>query len=197
MVDLMAIRHVHRHLGLPLMGALLLLTGRRLPFSVTVRAQRVMLFAAFQVLSQRELCLLLSPFLAHREKSILELEISSPSWRPVLMGEFAHLTSTLVVVGEFVHPPSPVLCPFWLAKFAAQACSPWLAPRAHSARMPSHVLGRMAVACKCMGMLEHALAMVAVHMFRPLGMVEALCLERVALVDQSTLRIVSAIVCSC
>jgi len=50
------------------------------------------------------------------------------------------------------------------------------------------------VAHKCTGMLEHALVMVAVDMFRPLGMVEALCLERVALVDQSTLRTVSAIV---
>ena len=193
MVDLMAVRHVHHHLGLPLMGAWLLLTGRQLPFSVTVRAQQVVSFAAFQVLSERELYVLLSPFLAHREKSILELEISLPSWRLVLMGEFAHLPSALVVVGEFAHPP-PVFCPPWMAESAAQACSPWLAPRAHSARMPSHVLGRMAVAHKCMGMLEHALAMVAVDMFRPLGMVEALSLERVALVDQSTLHTVSAIV---
>ena len=40
------------------------------------------------------------------------------------------------------------------------------------------------MARKCMGMLEHALAMVAIDMFRPLEMVEALCLERVALVGQ-------------
>jgi len=46
--------------------------------------------------------------------------------------------------------------------------------------------GRLAVARKCMEMLEHVLVMVAIDMFRPLGMVEALCLERVALVDQST-----------
>jgi len=52
----------------------------------------------------------------------------------------------------------------------------------------------MVVARKCTGMLEHALAMVAIDMFRPIGMVEALCLERVVLVDQSTLRTVSAIV---
>ena len=117
----------------------------------------------------------------------------------MLLGEFGHLPSALEVVGESAHPPSPleVVGEFayspWMAESAAQACSPWLAPRAHSARMPSHVLGRMVVAHKCMGMLEHALVM-SVDTFRPLGMVEELCLERVALVDQSTLRTVSAIV---
>jgi hypothetical protein len=59
--------------------------------------------------------------------------------------------------------------------------------------MAYHVLGMTTVAHKYTGMLGHALAMLAVDLFRPLGMLDAL-VERVPLVDQSTLRTVSAIV---